>query len=308
MKKPWLLLAALLALPGLCQAQVGGSGGSNIGYSRSGAKAQAEQRERAKRVVAAVEKPTSGTSMFVEADVLMNVKADEHVAVFGISQEGASPEECGRKMDAVVKELTDRLKGMGIAEDDLFVDFIVQTKIYGFEISGDLAREKLVGFELKKNLSVHYKDRSLVDKLVVAAAESKVYDLIKVDYVIRDIEAVHEKLMAEAARIIKRKTARYEQLLGIKLIPPAQVFAERTAEHYPTEMYDAFTAAETEEIAVPDRQKYTVQGARKSRTVVFNGLDSDGFDAVINPVILEPVVQCTLYLKVKYEVEPVKAR
>ena len=29
---------------------------------------------------------------------------------------------------------------------------------------------------------------------------------------------------------------------------------------------------------------------------------------MINPVVIEPVVQLTLYLKVKYEVEPVKAR
>jgi len=37
-------------------------------------------------------------------------------------------------------------------------------------------------------------------------------------------------------------------------------------------------------------------------------LDGDGFDLVLNPVITEPVVQCTLYLKIKYEVEQPKAK
>ena len=51
------------------------------------------------------------------------------------------------------------------------------------------------------------------------------------------------------------------------------------------------------------KQKYTVKNARKSRTFFFNALDADGFDTVINPVVIEPVVQFTLYLKVKYEIE-----
>jgi hypothetical protein len=56
------------------------------------------------------------------------------------------------------------------------------------------------------------------------------------------------------------------------------------------------------------RQRHTVQAARKSRTFFFNGLDAGSFDEVINPIAMEPPVQCTLYLKVKYEVEPIKAR
>ena len=47
----------------------------------------------------------------------------------------------------------------------------------------------------------------------------------------------------------------------------------------------------------------TVQSLRKSRTFYFNPLTADGFDRVIDPVILEPVVQFTLYLKLKYEID-----
>jgi hypothetical protein len=115
--------------------------------------------------------------------------------------------------------------------------------------------------------------------------------------------------MEEAARVIKQKTSRYEKLLGIKLQPPAQVYAERPAVHYPTQMYDSYTAYESEQIGSASfRQKYTTQAARKSRTFFFNGLDADGFDDVINPVVVEPAVQFTLYLKVKYEVEQIKAK
>jgi hypothetical protein len=46
-----------------------------------------------------------------------------------------------------------------------------------------------------------------------------------------------------------------------------------------------------------------VQSLRKSRTFYYNPLTADGFDRVIEPVVLEPAVQFTLYLKLKYEIE-----
>ncbi len=305
--KPIAILSLMILVTShqACLGQVGG----NVAYSQPGGRPGAQQVERAKRLLTAPELPPSGTSMFVEANVLMNVKADEFVAVFGITEEGETVAESGRKMAATVTAFSDDLKGLGLGGDQVFVDFVAQNKIYGFEVAGDLAREKLVGFELKKNVSIHYRDRDLLDKLVVAAARSQIFDLIKVDYVIKDVNAAQDRLMEEAARVIKQKTARYERLLGIKLQPPAQVYAERPAIHYPSRMYDSYTAQEAEQVnAGFDRQKILTQTARKGRTFFFNGLDGDGFDAVINPVVIEPVVQLTLYLKVKYEVEPVKAK
>ena len=298
-------LLILLAGPGLSRGQVGG----NIGFSESGGRTKAELSERAKRVLTKDELPPTGTSTFVECNVLMNVKADEYVVVFGITQEGATLAECSSKMDARVKAFAADLKPLGIGDADLFVDFAAQTKTYGFEVQGDILQEKHVGFELKKNVSIHYKDASLLDRISLAAERSQVFDLIKVDYIVKDVGRVQERLMEEAASITKNKISRYEKLLGIKLQPPAQVYAEKSAIHYPTQMYDSYTAHESEAIrGGPDRQRYTVQTARKSRTFFFNGLDADGFDAVINPVITEPVVQFTLYLKVKYEVEQLQAK
>jgi len=292
-----LMLACMLLVSGYSSAQTSG----NIGYAQNGGEARAEQGERSERVITTQDLPPTNTSMFVDADVLMNVKADEFVAVFGVSQEGASVQECNEKMDAVVKEFTDALKALRVRESDISTDFITQPKIYEYDLAGDVAREKLAGFELKKNISVHYTDRSLLDKLVAAAAKDQIYDLIKVDYIVKDINAVQSMMMDEASAVIKQKVARYEKLLGIKVEPLAQVYAERPAIHYPTQMYDSYTAAESESIARPP-QRYSIQQARKGKTFFFNGLDGSGFDKVINPVILEPVVQFTLYLKIKYEV------
>ncbi len=300
MKRILLILLSGVVLHGVCSAQVSG----NAAYSQSGGSARAKQNERSKHVLLPGEMPPSPTSMFLEANVLMNVKADEYVAVFGVLQEGATVAECNQKMDATVGEFSVELKQLGIGGDDVFVDFAAQNKIYGFQVTGSIAKERLVGFELKKNVSVHYKDKLLLDKLVIAASKSKIFDLIKVDYVVRDPTAVQGKLMDDAAQVLRQKAALYEKLLGIKLQPPVQVYAEKPSIYFPTEMYDSYAASESEEISSDsDRQKYTIQGARKSRTFFFNGLNADGFDHITNPVIIEPVVQFTLYLKVKYEIE-----
>ena len=197
---------------------------------------------------------------------------------------------------------------MGVGGKDINVDFVAQNRIYAYRITGDIAKEELSGFELKKNVSLHYKDKLLLDKLVLAASRFRIFDLIKVDYIVRDQTAVENKLTEEAARIIKQKAARYEQLLNVKLQPPIQVYAEKPSIYFPTEMYDSYVAQESESLSnnYSGRDKYAIQNARKSRTMFFNPLNADGFDSFINPVIVEPVVQFTLYLKVKYSVEQSK--
>ena len=302
MKRAMILFLLMVSAAGAAFAQASG----NVGYSQAGGNAKAEQNERNKRALPKDDQPPSASTMFVEANVLMNLKADEYVAVFGLAQECTTVPECNQKMDATVAEFTGALKRLGVAERETYVDFAAQNKIYGYELEGQIAREKLVGFELKKNISVHYKDPQLLDKLVIAAAASKIFDLIKVDYIVKDVTGVQQRLAEEAARIVKQKAARYETLLGIKLLPPAQIYAERPSIYYPTELYDSYTAYESESVSsysYRDRERYTIQNARKARTFFFNALNADGFDTVVNPVVTEPVVQFTYYLKVKYEIE-----
>jgi uncharacterized protein YggE len=304
MKRAFFLLLFVTVPAGVCRAQASG----NVAYSQQGRPSErAEQRELTKRS----QMDATNNSLIVDASVLMNVRADEHVALFGVIQECAAVPECTQKVDAMIADFTSGLRQLGVAPGEVFVDFAAQNKIYGYELEREksLAREKLVGFELKKNVSVRYRERLLLDRIVVAAARAGIFDLIKVDYVVRDTAAVHNRLAEEAARIVKEKVARHERLLGVKFQRPPQIYAEKPSIYFPVEMYDSYAAAESENITQPyyDRQQpYAVQSARKSRTFYFNALTADNFDLVIEPVVLEPVVQFTYYLKVKYDLEPPK--
>jgi len=292
------LVLTLAARAGI--AQVGG----NVGYGQAGGRARAEQNERAKRQLTREEMPPTDTSMFIDASVLMNVKADEFVATFGLAVQAETVETCQEKMIATIAAFPEALKPLGIGPEALFVDFTAQTKVYDYKVEGNLAREQFAGFELKKTVAVRYRDKALIDRLVIAASKAKVYDLVKVDYVVNDLAPIHERLAEAAAAVIKAKAARHERLLGIKHHAPPQVYAERTSAYFPCEMYDSYTAGESQAVSGGlDRVGTTTQSLRKSRTFYYNPLSAEGFDRVIDPVVLEPVVQFTLYLKLRYELE-----
>jgi len=227
--------------------------------------------------------------------------------VFAVSQEGVTPVECGQKMDAILNQFVGSLRTLGVSSNDVFVDFIAQEKIYGYHVQETVAKEELSGFEIKKNVSIHYHDKALLDRLVIAASNEKIFDLVKVDYIVKDPGPIQNRLMEEAVRIIKRKAMPYEKMFGISLLSPPQVYASKPSVYYPFDLYDSYTAYESEQV---DRgfyqSKYTLQNLRKSHTFYFNALNANGFDTVINPVVVEPVVQFTLYLKLKYDLDSKK--
>jgi uncharacterized protein YggE len=236
---------------------------------------------------------------YVEAYVMMNVKADSYVAVFGVAQEGPTAVESNRKVDAQIAALASALQGLGIARTDLFVDFISQNPVYDYTVAGKTAREALTGFQTKKTVAVRYKDRALFEQMVAAAASASIFDLIKVDYVVADTGRVRARLLDEAGRIVREKVVSYGKLLGINLRPRA-VMQEKYDTLTPGELYRTYTAYESGSVDGASR----VVDKRKSSTSYYDPLEGSEFDAVIDPAGIEPTVQCTLFLKVRCEWAP----
>ena len=119
-----LLVLGLLISRENCPAQVSG----NIGFSQpyGNGRLRPEQSEREKRLPVPNEIPAGSNAMFLDASVLINVPADEFVAVFGLAQSGETPVACLQKMDAVLQQFGEALKPLGIGSNDVFVDFIAQ--------------------------------------------------------------------------------------------------------------------------------------------------------------------------------------
>ena len=244
---------------------------------------------------------------FIEAYVLLNAEPDEFVAVFGAAQVAPTALESNQKVNAQIERFLGATDTLGVKRSDTFIDFITQNRVYSLsqpDASGTI-REQLAGFETKKTIAVRYKERPMLEKLLAAAAQASIFDLIKVDYVINDMTAIRSRLLAEATRIIKQKEETYVRTLDLKLRRSA-VMQETYNTFYPGQLYRTYNAYETATVDSYYNSSSRIIRERKSSTSYLEPLDRSPFDAVLTPAGIEPVVQFTLYMKVRYSMPPLR--
>lgn len=238
----------------------------------------------------------------IEARVLTNLKPDAFVVVFGVSDEGANAASSNDKVNSKIANLMQKIKPLGIESNDVFVDFITQNRVYDYTVAGTQATENLTGFETKKTVAIRYKNRELFERVVSAAADSRIFDLIKVDYIVSDFDSVRTGLFDAAVKVLKSKEQKYASALGVS---PSAVglSVEQYNVSYPAESYQRYQAYETGEATV-----YNPQGAssrvaqRKSFTFFYEPFEGSSFDSVLVPSGLEPMVQFSIYLRMQYQV------
>ena len=231
---------------------------------------------------------------FLEATVLMNLKADEYVVSFGVQGEGQNALLSEQAVDAKIDGLKRSLSGLGIAANETFVDFITQVPFYEYDAAGKTATEKLKGYRTSKNILIRFKDRNALRQITNAANQSGIYDLIKIDFVVNDFAGIKTKMLTEAAKIVKGKEQIYSTL-GVAL-KPVGVVAEKFNTYSPDALYQDYTAYET---GSAQGYKRTIQKA-KPATSFYSGFDGKDFDLTINSNTLEPNIQAVMYLRVKY--------
>ena len=244
---------------------------------------------------------SSGNGNFqIEASVLLNLKPDSFVAVFGVAQEARNADESNAKVNVQIDDFVKNLGGLQITKNDIYVDFIVQNKIYDYQIKGDVAEQYLSGFETKKTVAVKYKTRDSLEKIMSAATKAQIFDLIKVDYIVSDFNAVKEKLFEEATKVVKQKETRYKNAFDMTM-KSVGLAVEKYDAFYPAERYQGYQASESGAVQTVDyRNVRTNLTMRKSTTFFYEPLDGNKFDKVINQISIEPTVQFTLYLQVQY--------
>lgn len=238
----------------------------------------------------------------IEARVLTNVKPDAFVVVFGVSDEAANAAVSNEKVNAKIGNLMQRVKSLGIESSDVFVDFITQNRVYDYTVSGTQATENLSGFETKKTVAIRYQNRELFERIVSSAVDSKIFDLIKVDYIVSDFNSVRAGLFDAAVKVLKSKEQKYASALGVS--PNAVGLSiEQYNVSYPAEAYQRYQAYETGEASVHNPQGVSTRLVqRKSSTFFYEPFEASGFDSVLAPLGLEPMVQFSIYLRMQYQV------
>jgi uncharacterized protein YggE len=246
----------------------------------------------------------SDTSFLVQAKIVKNVKADHYIAVFGLSQEAKNVVMANTKINERVKNFISGLQQTGIKENDIYTDIIAQYRVYDLKKeSTNEVQEYLKGFELSKNIIIKYSKPAQIEQMLILAAKDSIFDLIKVDYCVENISKIYEDLFQSATEIIKKKKELYLNLTEAEVKPNAQIYGEVFSSYYPTEMYKSYQAYSTnfyESYWWYNDRKIAM---RKFTTFYYDKLDYSGFDKVINPTVLEPVVEFVLTLQVKYNLK-----
>src|SRR5262245_11595859 len=200
MQRVFVCLVLLLTAVSVCAQESGNRIYGNQGYYQP-------QRKPAQTSSGTLGSNTTGFA--IEASVLTNLKPDAYVVVFGVSAEAPVSADSNAKVNAKVAQFIERLAQLAVSRNDIFVDFITQSRVYDYGVAGRDAIEKFTGFETKKTVAIRYKNRDLFEPIVSAAATVQIFDLIKVDYVVSDFEKVRATLFEEAVKVIKNKEAKY---------------------------------------------------------------------------------------------------
>ena len=250
----------------------------------------------------------SDNPTILQAEVLYNAKPTSYLAIFAATQEGETIAATDTFMNQRIDLFKRGLRAAGVSDQQFYVDFI--SLVPKFEVlvekkkRSKTANELPIGFQLKKNIHVQFTDSRLMDKIISAAAVSEIFDLAKVEVNIPDMKKIHEELTVEGMKIIEAKVKRFAPL-GIKATPLS--IGDNFETYYPTEQYEGYTAYSTDatslQYQVARQSKIAVKYAPKERTVFYNRLPYDQFDAVINPDFVEPPIQIHYKVIVKYATE-----
>lgn len=248
-----------------------------------------------------------GNMVSLKADVMVNVLPSAYIIILSAEQVNESFEMADSMLNTRFRKLKQGLRRLGVTEEDVHIDFISLVPQYEIEFSKKkhsiTGNEIATGYELRKNIHVRVKNTALVDGIIVAAAEAEIYDLVKVDYVIENMEQIYQQLRLKAIEIVKMKMQPYAET-GIKL--KQLDLGETRGSVYPAERYASYTAYKSGTPAhftrTDKKDIVQVNYTDKKSTVYYEKVPFGQFDHVINPTTNEPAVQFYFSLQVNYKI------
>ncbi|WP_288983352.1 SIMPL domain-containing protein [uncultured Flavobacterium sp.] len=240
----------------------------------------------------------------VSVKILCNKKADGFVMTLGLNEEDATVAGCSKKINARIAGFIEKIKSEGVKKENVYIDFISQTKIYDFEVNGVNSEQVEKGFEIKKNIIITTSNVTSLEKIIALAAAFEIHDVIKVDYFNNDTESIHTSLFEEALVLAEAKKVRYLKAFG-KRIVGTPTATEEFATVFPKTQYKMYQAFESAELEVNNynRTPYLKKIARKNKTFYYDGLSSAGFDKVIHPNQTEVGMQYVMTITMHYKID-----
>jgi hypothetical protein len=204
------------------------------------------------------------------------------------------------------------MKNMGISATDIYVDMVNFLPRYEYDVSKKIFSKKTFtevpkGFELQKNIHIRYKQPGILDKIVTAAARQEIFDIVKVDYFVANPQAVYSQLREATFKYLTEIRKVYRES-GVSLDSAAVITAENAWVAYPINRYESYQAFASQSLDLSEKNGAVVNAADKPSSRFYNAVPANDYDIVINPEILEPAVQFSFNLAVRFKLPEPKTK
>lgn len=250
------------------------------------------------------------STLIIDVRALQNVKASSYTAVFNISQIAETAEATKNLMSIKIENIKNELAKIGLKENNVAVDVISFIPVYEVEVTKKLFSKTYTevpkGFELQQNIHIQFTKTNQFENILSACANNEVYNLVKVDYFIDNITEVYKNLQTQLLALIKDKKE-YYSVLGFDLEDYNVLMADQKYCYFPKDFYNhyqAFNSISFEAL----KQKRGVTTVKKQTSYYYQPLTYENYDIVVNPSVLEPVVQVGMEIKLHYNPKPKEAK
>ncbi len=245
-----------------------------------------------------------GNQMEISINALSNQKASSYTAIFSMVQVGKTADETNTLLNSRLTAFMNDLITLGIPAPDIYVDMVNFLPKYEYDVTKKLFSKKTYteipkGFELQKNIHIRYTVPALLDRIVTAAARQEIYDIVKVDYFVKEPQVVYAQLRDAAFQYITQIKTQYKSI-GVRLDSAYLVTAENAWVAYPINRYEAYQAFSGQRLDSDDKNNAVVNAIDKPVSRFYNAVPANDYDVVINPEILEPAVQFSYNLILRF--------
>jgi uncharacterized protein YggE len=250
---------------------------------------------------------TTDSTLLISVNLLLNKEADGYLITVGTNQEAKTVLECNKLINARIDNLIGQLEPFGVKEEDVYVDFISQTKVFDYEVGEKQATEFQNGYEIKKNINIKIKEIEYIDQLIELASVQEIYDVIKIEYIDEDLEATYSKMYKEAVTLIKSRLKLYDDMNEVETNGGSRILGDNFYAVSPKTQYKKYQAFETSQLDVyrgyNNSDSYVRTEKRKNTTFYYEGVPTGGFDKIINPNQPKIGLQYVFRLNMLYDLE-----
>lgn len=242
----------------------------------------------------------------IDVKALHNAVASSYTAVFNINQIGETSEKTYELMSERIQKVKSELLSKGILEKDIVIDVISFVPVYETVVEKKLFSKKYhevpKGFELQQNIHIKFTKTNQFEAILSACSKNEIYNLVKVDYYIEDLQEIYKNLRASVLQELKAKQLYYKDI-GFDLAEYDKTVAGTKYCYFPRDFYKNYQAFNSVSFEALKKSKGVLE-AKKQISYYYDPISFKDYDIVVNPSIVEPVIQIGIELKLQYVPKP----